>query len=694
MLQGLCTRLEVSYPFLRPMASAAQQRLLKHSRQQLLDNDASPPTVPRTPKTLATPPSRHAAAPPPSQRGVASPRPSASASASTPQRLLSPLLSAVGRSSVLRASASAGPQQHAQQLLSALASTGELLGAQACLVVRGKTVVDASAGRMGTVDARPVRPDTLFQLFQAGAPLLSAMVLQAVARGDLSLDDPVSKAWPAFGAPALSVGGLLAHRSGLATCIPAGTRLKHLLEPLPMAEWVAAAAAAAGTAEREQRAVASGNVAGVRGGAEFEGAPWGWTVAGLLHTVAPEVASAGSGGGLHGGGGGSSGGGGGGGGGGGSGGGGGGGGGGSRGGGSSGGGSGSGGCSGGGGGSSCSSGGGSGEWSLQALLEQRVTAPLGIEEELRLSLTPSMSSERAARFTTSQMMRELGLEISDMMGATASAPPPVTAAPEEAAGGAGAPKVKALRAAGSDDAPDVYEQSAGDGAQWERFQGAQQLPNPATPSPSPSPSPSPNSDPDPNPNPNPNQARSSCRTQPHSTPRSCAPRACPASPLMAPHARSRASMPRWPAVPSLLAAPSLPPPPPPLPRYSCRTPCSPTRRGQHRVAYSTVRPRPGASAAFRRGRWWTPRGARFRSSATWAWAASLGSPCPAPASRSPLRSRSSRCAARQHGAWSSCCFASAAFGSSRASLPRTSEENNVRASAHGRRCVCSHVACD
>ena len=36
MLQGLCTRLEVSYPFLRPMASAAQQRLLKHSRQQLL----------------------------------------------------------------------------------------------------------------------------------------------------------------------------------------------------------------------------------------------------------------------------------------------------------------------------------------------------------------------------------------------------------------------------------------------------------------------------------------------------------------------------------------------------------------------------------------------------------------------------------------------------------------------------------
>ena len=33
---------------------------------------------------------------------------------------------------------------------------------------------------------------------------------------------------------------------------------------------------------------------------------------------------------------------------------------------------------------------------------------------------------------------------------------------------------------GSDDAPDMYEQSAADGAQWERFQGAQQLQSPAT----------------------------------------------------------------------------------------------------------------------------------------------------------------------------------------------------------------------
>ena len=260
----------------------------------------------------------------------------------------------------------------------------------------------------------------------------------------------MSKAWPAFGAPTLSVAGLLAHTSGLATCIPSGTRLRHLLEPLPMAEWLAAAAAgaAAGTAE----AATSAHVPGGFGGAEFEGAPWGWAVAGLLHAVAPEGASASS---------------------------------------SSGGGGGGGGGFGGGGGSGDGGGGGGCEWSLQALLEQRVTSPLGIQDELRLSLTPRMS-ERAARFTTSPMMRELGLEISDMISgdharSDKSAPPPAAAAaaPDAAATAAStaAPKAtaKAVRAVvGSDNAPDVYEQSAADGAQWERFQGAQQLQSPAT----------------------------------------------------------------------------------------------------------------------------------------------------------------------------------------------------------------------
>ena len=101
-------------------------------------------------------------------------------------------------------------------------------------------------------------------------------------------------------------------------------------------------------------------------------------------------------------------------------------------------------------------------------------------------------SERAARFTTSPMLRELGLEISDMLSgdrarSDKSAPPPAAAAaaPEAAATAAStaAPKATATAvrgAVGSDDASDVYEQSAADGAQWERFQGAQQLQSPAT----------------------------------------------------------------------------------------------------------------------------------------------------------------------------------------------------------------------
>ena len=81
----------------------------------------------------------------------------------------------------------------------ALYHTGELLGAQACLIVHRKVLVDASAGTMGTIDPRAVRTDSLFQLFSAGSPLLSTLALQEANRGALRLDTPVATVWEAFG---------------------------------------------------------------------------------------------------------------------------------------------------------------------------------------------------------------------------------------------------------------------------------------------------------------------------------------------------------------------------------------------------------------------------------------------------------------------------------------------------------------
>ena len=144
MVHSLCARLRSTTPFLVPMASYAAHSLLTDARA-------------RTPSAAASPP--------------------------TP----------------LRPSPSSSIHERVARLMHALYHTGELLGAQACLIVHGKVLVDASAGTMGTIDPRAVRTDSLFQLFSAGSPLLSTLALQEANRGALRLDTPVATVWEAFG---------------------------------------------------------------------------------------------------------------------------------------------------------------------------------------------------------------------------------------------------------------------------------------------------------------------------------------------------------------------------------------------------------------------------------------------------------------------------------------------------------------
>jgi len=186
--------------------------------------------------------------------------------------------------------------------------------------------------------------------------------------------------------------------------------LRQLLRPEAMAAWLA-----------EQQAPLSGSPTE----AEYEGAPWGWAIAGLLR-------AAGSGGG------------------------------------------------GAAAGFECDN-----EWSLQRLCESDVTDPLGLSSELRLTLTEAMSSSRAARHTTSAMLREMGVELSDMLSAAANAGGATATAAAAAKPSARAEPAKngssSKLAAADADVADVYvESSQEEGLDWERFQGAQQLQNPAT----------------------------------------------------------------------------------------------------------------------------------------------------------------------------------------------------------------------
>ena len=108
------------------------------------------------------------------------------------------------------------------RLLHSLTESGHVLGAQCSVIQRGVPVVDAAAGRMGPVDPRPVTTDGLFQLFEAGCPLLAALVLQYAQSGALGLDRTIASTWPAFAAgggggrkAALTVRQLLAHSTTL-----------------------------------------------------------------------------------------------------------------------------------------------------------------------------------------------------------------------------------------------------------------------------------------------------------------------------------------------------------------------------------------------------------------------------------------------------------------------------------------------
>ena len=294
MLQGVGTLLEVQVSFVQPMAACAKHALLEHSRRQL--RASARPTPTPTPLT-----------PPPAEGGtgadlelvtgrgkradlanavwsanVLARAESIVAGATPPVTELggdeAPPPSSVGR-------ARGSLQRRVERLLAALTDTSALLGAQVAVYHDGNLVVDASCGRRAPTDAAAVDGSDLFQVFEAGAPVVAALAVRLAATGDpaaraYSLDAPISSAWPEFKgtatletsttpAPPPTVAQLLSHSiTALATAAPARAKLADLCDLDAMSAHVAAAgAAAAGEA------------------AAYEGAPWGWAVAGLLKSA-------------------------------------------------------------------------------------------------------------------------------------------------------------------------------------------------------------------------------------------------------------------------------------------------------------------------------------------------------------------------------------------------------------------------
>jgi CubicO group peptidase (beta-lactamase class C family) len=97
--------------------------------------------------------------------------------------------------------------------------------AQLVVLKDGRVLLDRSFG---------CAPDALFWTFSATKPFIALLVHLLAQRGELSLDDPVARSWPGFGArgkDGVTVRQVLQHRSGLSSA------RGMLVDALVMADW-------------------------------------------------------------------------------------------------------------------------------------------------------------------------------------------------------------------------------------------------------------------------------------------------------------------------------------------------------------------------------------------------------------------------------------------------------------------------
>ena len=215
MLRGLCSQLDVSYPYLQTMASAAKETI---KASVPLDEHADD-LVHHSSHTTTT---------------------------NLQKRLLDAL-----------------PQ---------IEQGGHMVGLQLCVLQNGEEIANIAAGTIGVASPRPVTTSTLFNIFSVSKGLLSIGVLRLLQDGKIeSLDDPVSKYWPAFMTkPKITVRHLLTHQAGLANVYPEDATLDTLLDWKSMTTYMAEHAQASHEPGEET---------------QYHALSYAWLVGGLIEAV-------------------------------------------------------------------------------------------------------------------------------------------------------------------------------------------------------------------------------------------------------------------------------------------------------------------------------------------------------------------------------------------------------------------------
>jgi CubicO group peptidase (beta-lactamase class C family) len=96
--------------------------------------------------------------------------------------------------------------------------SGEELGASICINLDGKNVVDLYGGWSDEGKTKTWNEDTITNVWSSTKTVAAFAILMLHDRGQLSVDDPVSKHWPEFaedGKEKILVRHLMSHTSGV-----------------------------------------------------------------------------------------------------------------------------------------------------------------------------------------------------------------------------------------------------------------------------------------------------------------------------------------------------------------------------------------------------------------------------------------------------------------------------------------------
>jgi len=184
MLRGLCSQMNISYPYLKTMATVSKEAIIS-----------------------SVPLNEHADA-------------LIHSSASNVNTTL---------------------QQKLLNVLPLIEQEDHMVGLQICVLQGGKEIANIAAGTLGVANPRPVTPSTLFNIFSVSKGILTIGVLRLLQDGRIkSLDDPLCDYWPAFSTkPTITVRHLLTHQAGLSNTYPEDATIDTLLDWEMMTEFMA-----------------------------------------------------------------------------------------------------------------------------------------------------------------------------------------------------------------------------------------------------------------------------------------------------------------------------------------------------------------------------------------------------------------------------------------------------------------------